>query len=277
MEQTDAGVGGEEPDLLELTRQHVLGRNADLPVLPATAVEALRLVRNPRVRTDELLDVVGQDPPLAARILAVANSTYYARGTSIVGLRQAVVRLGLHALRDVIYMAVYANTVFDAPGLVDIVRSTFDHSVTVARLSQRLAPHVGVEHEMAFLAGLLHDVGRARCCKVLARLPDAKGRPRSELEHIADVLHEPAGAALAAAWNLPTEVVEACARHHRPTSVVGALVCATDLLAHTIEDAQPPPRERLVGALDRIGVGAHEVDDLVEQLAKEVESRPSHV
>lgn len=253
----------------------MLGRNADLPMLPATAVEALRLVRNPRVRTDELLAVVGQDPPLAARILAVANSSYYARGNSIAGLRHAVVRLGLHALRDVIYMAVYANTVFDAPGLVDIVRATFDHSVVVARIAQRLSPHVGVDHETAFLAGLLHDVGRARCCKVLAKLPHARGRPRAELEDIADRLHEPAGAALAEAWNLPPDVVEACARHHDPVTIVGALVCAADLVSHAIEDPPRASPAEVEVAMDRIGIAASEVAELVEPLRRELEPQGS--
>lgn len=265
---------GPELDLFEATRQQVLGRSADLPVLPATAVEALRLVRNPRVRTDELLAVVEQDPPLAARILAVANSSYYARGTSISGLRHAVVRLGLHALRDVIYMAVYANTVFDAPGLVDVVRATFDHSVVVARFAQRLAPNVGVDHETAFLAGLLHDVGRARCIKVLAKLPQARGRPRAELEEIADRLHEPAGAALATAWNLPPEVVEACAHHHAPVTTVGALICAADLLSHAIEDPPRGSAQAVEVAMERIGVPASELAELLEPLRRELESRP---
>ncbi|MFN7701114.1 MAG: HDOD domain-containing protein [Deltaproteobacteria bacterium] len=265
----------QEVDLLEATRAHVLGPKADLPVLPAVAMEALRLVRNPRVRTDELLAVVEQDPPLAARILAVANSSFYARGALISGLRHAVVRLGLHALRDVIYMAVYANTVFDAPGLVDVVRATFDHCVVVARLAQRLAPQVGVDHETAFLAGLLHDVGRARCIKVLAKLPQARGRPRIELEAVADELHEPAGAALAVAWNLPSEVVEACARHHEPTSAVGSLVCAADLLSHHLEDPESVQRQDVEVAMARIGVSSAEVEELMEPLRKDMEVRVS--
>ncbi len=272
--QSEPGMRGSlargDLDLFEATRHQVLGRTADLPVLPAVAVEALRLVRNPRVRTDELLGVVEQDPPLAARILSVANSSFYARGASIAGLRHAVVRLGLHALRDVIYMAVYANTVFDAPGLVEVVRSTFDHCVVVARLAQRLGPHVGVDHETAFLAGLLHDVGRARCIKVMARLPQARGRARAELEEIADRLHEAAGAALATAWNLPGEVVEACARHHEPVSTVGALIRAADVLSHFIEDPPQSTRAELDDAMARIGVSREDVDGFVEPLRGEV-------
>ena len=265
-----------ELDLETALRTQVLSRNADLPVLPATAMEALRLVRDPRMRTDELLTVVEQDPPLAARILAVANSTYYARGNAIRSLRQAVVRLGLHTLRDVIYMAIYASTLFDAPGLVDVVRETFEHSVIVARFAQRLAPHLGFDDETAFLAGLLHDVGKARCCKVLAKLPQAKGKTREELMPLIDSLHEKAGAALARAWNLPDEVAEACESHHEPKTAFGTLICAADAVAHALDD---PPETVDLAVLDektqRVGMSAQEALELFGPMRAEMAARAS--
>ncbi|MFO0685996.1 MAG: HDOD domain-containing protein [Sandaracinus sp.] len=265
-----------ELDLETALRTQVLSRNADLPVLPATAMEALRLVRDPRMRTDELLSVVEQDPPLAARILAVANSTYYARGNAIRSLRQAVVRLGLHTLRDVIYMAIYASTLFDAPGLVDVVRETFEHSVIVARFAQRMAPHLGFDDETAFLAGLLHDVGKARCCKVLAKLPQAKGKSREELMPLIDSLHEKAGAALARAWNLPDEVAQACESHHQPKNAFGTLICAADAVAHALDD---PPETVDLDVLDektqRVGMSAQEALELFGPMRAEMAARAS--
>jgi putative nucleotidyltransferase with HDIG domain len=266
-----------ELDLENALRVQVLTRNADLPVLPATAVEALRLVRNPRVRTDELLSVVEMDPPLAARILAVANSSYYARGNAIRSLRTAVVRLGLHALRDVIYMAIYANTLFDAPGLVDVVKETFDHSVVVARVAQRLAPHVGADDETSFLAGLLHDVGRARCCKVLAKLPQAKGRSKEELLPIIDRYHEAAGASLAIAWNLPPEVAEACQNHHAPTTPVACLIAAADAVAYLLESPPRASDHDVEVAMARIGVTPAEASELLDPRRAELAARVSAV
>lgn len=262
-------------DLETALRVQVLTRNADLPVLPATAMEALRLVRDPRVRTDELLAVVEQDPPLAARILGVANSSYYARGNAIRGLRHAVVRLGLHALRDVIYMAIYGSTLFDAPGLIDVVRETFDHSVVVARFAQRLAPHVGADDETAFLAGLLHDVGRARCCKVLAKLPQARGMTREELVPLIDRIHEEAGASLARAWNLPDEVALACEQHHRPETPFACLIAAADKVAHALDEPRTIPLEELDRTTSLVGISAAEALELFAPLRAELAARVS--
>lgn len=273
-------------DIVEVFGPLVRSKTGDLPVLPGVAVEALRLARDPRVRVDALLRVVEEDPPLAARILAVANSSFYARGIPIRSLRQAVVRLGLSPLRDVIYMAIYANSVFDAPGFVELVRETFDHCVRVGRIAQRLAPLLGHDEESAFLAGLLHDVGQARCLKLFARHPLTRNCPRDRLSEAAVRLHEAAGAALARAWNLPEEVVEACEHHHAPRTPFSTLVWAADAVSHELAAVPMPSLSVARGAADppfaltaltQAGLDPADVPDLLVALQRELGGRVSAI
>lgn len=239
-------------DELQALAQQASG---DLPVLPAVAQEALRLVKGPDVKLDAVLRVVEQDPPLAARILSVANSTFYSRGAPVVTLRQAMIRLGTHALRDVVYMAVYANTVFEAPGLVELVRECFEHSVLVARLARSIAGSVAIDPEVVFLAGLLHDVGRARCYKLLAKSPHAKGLSTEVLRAATDELHEDAGATLAVVWKLPDEVVRAIAQHHAPRQDLHArVIAAADTLARSFESPPRADADEVRVALEVLGL-----------------------
>lgn len=251
----DPQVSVVPPELHAILAPLVDHKSGDLPVLPWVAQQAVALVGKPNVRYDELLGVVERDPPLAARILAVSNSAFYSRGIPVLSLKHAMVRLGTHALRDVVYTAIYANTIFDVPGLVDLVKETFEHSVVVARISRWMANQLGTDPDSAFLAGLLHDVGRARCYKLLAKRSDTRRLPRDVLRAAGDEYHERAGATLAEAWKLPEEVVHAIGSHHTPgESRAARLLAAADMAALHLEQPPRATLEQLVESLQRIGL-----------------------
>jgi putative nucleotidyltransferase with HDIG domain len=202
-------------DLRAALRKLALERASDLPVLSVAAQEALALARKPDTRIEQILSVLEREPSLAARVLAVASSSFYARGGPATSLRQALVRLGTNAVRDVLTMAVYSTAPFEAPGFVELVRDCFEHCVLTARGSRELAHELDMDGESAFVAGLLHDLGRARCFKIAkTSLPAAI--PRADLLAAIDEVHQQAGGVLARAWKLPGEVVDACEKHHRP-------------------------------------------------------------
>jgi putative nucleotidyltransferase with HDIG domain len=260
------------PSLLEQLQRDLARGTSDLPTLPRSVTEALRLARKPALDFNEVAHVAASDPPLAARVVAVANSALYARAgmPRIASVRQAAVRLGIQATRDVLYQVAYASMFVDAPRFRDLVEATFQHGVRAARSARLLAAERRLDGDVAFLAGLLHDIGRARCWKLLAKGRGAVDAPTARLA--VDELHTAAGAELAIAWNLPDEVVEACRWHHDPAGRDHALlIAAADAIAH-LEEGRGDADQARKGLTDA-GIPAERLDEVFDRSTKEGRER----
>ena len=242
-----AGSNGEADgdDELEVFRREVEARLASgrvgLPQLPAVAAEALQLVNDPDGSIAQLVELVEKDPPIAARLVALANSAIYARGTSITDVRGAVGRLGMTNTRDLLLQVVYASTMMDVPKYKKQVTRTFKRGVLCGVAARALCRALKEADGYAYIAGLIHDIGEARMYKILSSL----GKTAPKEEAIVDALvaryHQRAGAELAAEWSLPDEIVDAARSHHedpdtvsRPVQIVVAAAALVDeLVAET--------------------------------------------
>jgi putative nucleotidyltransferase with HDIG domain len=253
----------DQPTLRDRLSRDLARGMSGLPALPRGVTEAIRLARMPEVDFDELARVASVDPPLAARVVSVANSASYARAgmAKVASVRQAAVRLGTQATRDVLFQVGYTSIFIDVPRFREHVEATFEHGAAVARNARLLAVERRLDPEAAFLAGLLHDLGRARCWKSLARRPEAIADVDGAIA-VVDELHAAAGADLASAWRLPDEVVEVCLWHHEPAGRPYPLVvAAADAMVRLddSDDAAATARGRLIEA----GVPADRVDGLL--------------
>ncbi len=235
--------------LLEAMERDLSRGTAALPILPKGAREALRLAKKADVDMNDVVEVIEGDPALTARLLAIANSAIYNRGFAMTSVRRAVVRLGLQATRDILFQAVYAAVLYDVPGFKARVEATFVHGVVTSRVARRVAQIVGVDHDAAFLTGLLHDVGKGRLYKIANKL----GRVDSEdveVHEAVDQLHARSSAELCRAWRLAPEIIEACAWHHEPkSSRLAQVVAAADVMSRRVEMAPRATDEDVDGVL----------------------------
>jgi putative nucleotidyltransferase with HDIG domain len=200
-----------------------------LPMLSATAAEALRLAADPGTPMNAIETVVSRDPQLAGRLLGLANSSAFAR-EPVRALGRALQRLGTGTVRDMLYQAVMECTVLRGVDESVALRER-DHAVAVGRLARIVCGAIGLDAEYAFVCGLLHDVGRPL---VRAALAD---EPLEEPMRVAVVhkLHGQVGARLARAWALPAIIREAIVRHHDykdgEYSQIGHAIAVADRLA----------------------------------------------
>lgn len=248
----------------ELLLQDLARGTSDLPALAQGAAEALRLAQNPAVDFAAVAAVAEADPPLAARLLSVANSAVYGGRTPLSSVKRALDRLGLQTTRDVLYQAAYASMLVKVPRYRALVEASFHHGVRTAKLSRALAKERGLDEDVAFLSGLLHDVGRPRCWKLVATRAAAEKDDPDALAAV-DELHGRAGGELAAAWRLPPEVIDVCHAHHQPEGrAFPLLIGAADALAHHLETRGSSDEAR--AALTAAGLAADRLEWLVSKI-----------
>jgi putative nucleotidyltransferase with HDIG domain len=187
-----------------------------LPSLPAAAVKCLTLLKNPEFSLREAAAIIETDPILAARLLKLANSAAFGGRDSSKTITAAVTRLGLQKLRAFLVEA-SASKVFESNDrrIAEASRTLWTHSVAVAVVARDVTALCGGgDPELAYLGGLLHDVGKP---VVAAMLLDAERATLEAKKHalwingadwiaVVQRIHRRVGVALVERWEMPQPV-----------------------------------------------------------------------
>jgi HD-like signal output (HDOD) protein len=174
----------------------------------------------------KLGDLIEKDPVLAGNLLHLVNSALYARRGSINSVRHALSLLGINKLRNVVLgMSISRmwNQVRTPPSW-SMTRFNM-HSAACAILSDLLAQQLTVNYaEGAFVAGLLHDVGRLLIALGLSEdytrivnMYDSGGLSLVDCEkEVIGVTHPELSSEAMLFWKLPEQIQTAVLYHHSP-------------------------------------------------------------
>lgn len=210
-----------------------------VPMLPAVAHRVIDLASDPDVPLPTLSNLVAKDQVLAARVLGLANSAYSSPMQPITTVTEAVVRLGIAAVRNVVITVCFASRMHDPAVYGRVGRELVDHAIGTAYLARLIAEHARANRDEAFLCGLLHDIGKLIVLK-LAHDYEKQHRTKvaPEIVELAMVeRHAAMGALALRRWKLPESLDEPIMFHHdflaAPKRRKEAAVCyAANLLAH---------------------------------------------
>jgi len=214
-----------EPLLKALT---AVARQSVQRLLPPLALDRSTLVNqaSSMIPLQDLeMAVLRADPLLAGQVLAAASDL-----EPLAELPEAVERLGQEGAWSILQASASVAPPYAAP-FAEPAERLSAHSVAVAGLARRLAREEGKDEEIAYAAGLLHDVGRAlmlQCVARLSRLPEvaavlAVSGIESFLDHpLADSL----GRELVRGWGLPGEIRDAVGYFSGPRRPVGGSYAA---------------------------------------------------
>jgi putative nucleotidyltransferase with HDIG domain len=216
----DAAPSTARDDLLQL-----IMTTRDLPAMPHVASKVLELSGNPNTSAVKLQQVIADDQAMAARILKIANSAMYACSRKIKTLTEAIVMLGFNSIRSLVVTSAARNLYSTNSRMGLKERLLWEHSIGTAcacrLLVQSESPALAEE---AFLAGLMHDIGKLVLNQQAADRFDEvvqtvynESRMFVETERaLLGFDHAEVGALLVNKWKLAPALEVIIANHHRP-------------------------------------------------------------
>jgi len=163
---------------------------------------------------------------MAAKLLQIANTSYFGPGQAIMSIATAVTTIGVEVIRELVTSKQIFAAGQLAPGFS--LEPLVESSVRCAERLRRSIHDPQLADE-AYAVGLLHDVGRLvlavemkeRYGEVIA-IATAQSRPLYDVEQEKlGVTHGEVGAHLFAMWALPPMMIEAIAHHHSPRALPG--------------------------------------------------------
>ncbi len=213
--------------LCEMTVAYVKTYGSEPPVMPALASRVMEMCAEPEVDVHKLTRLIEQDQAISTRLLSVANSARYARTQEVVGVRDAIVQLGVTEAAK-ISLALSSQALFDVESRVELAADwtrwnrLFHHGVTTAFASAAFAMQRTKRYsEEAFVGGLFHDVGKVVSLRAITGLMLAgEVEPPGALviDEAMHRLHKDQSSGLYDNWRLARRLIDFCTCHHELSS-----------------------------------------------------------
>ncbi len=191
-----------------------------LPTLPEVVTLLSELLRDERSSATDIEQAVRIDPAITANLIRSANSVYYSGCTPIISIREAVARIGMQRVYEVAIGSSLKRAIPKRlPGYGISGQKFWSHCIATACIAEALAKEVKLDSaDMAFTAGLLHDVGQLVIGNFLDEMmPESNWwtfGTHSDEKQTLGCNHNEVGGEIATKWNLPTVVKQTCRWHH---------------------------------------------------------------
>lgn len=212
--------------------KQLLAQKLTLPTLPAVVQKVNALLQDANTGTREIAQLIAQDPPLAAKVLKIANSSYYGLRERCISTENASAVLGTKVLRNVVMQAAviaqFEHLKSSGFDLDELWRHSIVTGQVASFLTKRSRRPLGITPDEVYTCGLLHDLGKLVILSNL-RAEFLGIMQRSTAENLPVQMceqqklgfdHTDVGALLALQWGLPPALSGAIQYHHGPREAV---------------------------------------------------------
>lgn len=229
MTTAQTGAAAEEQSAIDNKVRQKIANVRNLPTPPIVFHQIQKVLNDPNVSAAQIASILAEDPAMSVKVLKLTNSAFYGLSREIESVKQAVVIVGIEAVRNLVLSASVLDMFKQKDADQEFQETFWRHSLAVAVCGRLLAKKVKsrgiVDPDGAFSAGLLHDVGKII---LSCFLPDEYAKFTAEREKDAEspsyVVEERAlgynhcqvGAILGTQWKLPSRLIQAVSYHHQP-------------------------------------------------------------
>lgn len=210
----------------KISLEQIVEKVDDIPGFSDVILRVMKLTEDPDSTAEDIQNVLTEDQGLTVKVLRLANSAHYGFARRIDTISQATVLLGFQAIRSIVLAASCSPMLkpeMEGYGLAP--GELWQHSQAVAITAKEVARVARRGHlEQAYTAGLLHDIGKIILNHymkntykfVLLKMEQDQISFLEAEEAVLGFNHGQVGQRIGDKWNLPQDLVEAIAYHHRP-------------------------------------------------------------
>ena len=212
-----------EKSLIELIEETLYRGSIELPIFNQVALKLQQQLTKGDYSLADIAKIIHRDQGLASDVLKIANSVFYSGVKPVKTIQEATVRLGAKTIFNLV-TAVTQKQLYRAHKRKFDYWATplWSHALGVAYAARWLSRHLGMHQfvDEAFMAGLLHDIGKLLLLKAIEDLDGAevaqKDISRDLVDDILETMHTYHGQRLMRRMNIPDVYCDVAGMHHDP-------------------------------------------------------------
>lgn len=209
-------------------------------LLPRLTGKIIQSMLDEDINITQLAAQISQEQAIVVRTLRVANSPFYGLSRQVDNLESAIIILGFRTIRNIAFGVSLTHAFQSKNTSVFHQHAFWQHAIAVACAARQLARLKNQNAEMAFTAGLLHNIGKlALACvfpeeyQAVATYQKAHDVPFLTAEKmLLGFDHAEIGANLTKTWNLPASLIDVVAFCHAPSQAIKerSISAVTDII-----------------------------------------------
>jgi len=206
----------EKEDVITVLANRLARGDIEFPVMPDIGLRAAELSKNNDTSIVELSELISQDAALSSKLISIANSAQYNAGKGFDSIEDAVSRIGLRDVCNIIVVISNKSMFEKSTGVfAEKLDLLWVHSFAVASCAKFIALKIEAnDPDRIFFIGLLHDIGKLVLFTILFELSKKRKVDKKSLYDTVSQLHVQFGKAIVEKWNMPQDFIDVVTGHH---------------------------------------------------------------